>query len=115
MSISENDRLDLRRAFEELFGSQHLAAIAMEAIPPLDYDQFATKTDLRGFSSEMRGEMAELRGDMSQLRGEMAQLRGDMSVEFENVRSEAANNLRLMLAGQFATAAVIMGWVNAFN
>jgi hypothetical protein len=113
MTISENDRLDLRRAFEELFGDQRLAAIAMEAIPPLNYEQFVTKDDLRATGSELRGDMALLRGEMAEARGEVSQLRGDMSVEFGRVRSEAANNVRVMLAGQIGTAALIIGWVSA--
>ena len=77
MSISENDRLDLRQALEQVL-DERLAAIAMEAMPPLEYDQFATKADLEhleirlssridGLESSMRAEMAELRGEMSQL------------------------------------------------
>jgi len=50
---------------------------------------------------------------MAALRGEMAALRGEMHGEFGKVRSEAANNLRLMLASQFATAALIIGWISA--
>ena len=99
MIISENDRLDLRRAFEDLFGDKRLAAITMEAIPPLNYYQFATKDDLRAATSELRGEVAELRGAIH--------------TELARVRTEGANNLRLMLASQFGTAALIMGWVSA--
>lgn len=113
MTISENDRLDLRRAFEEFFGDQRLAAITMEAIPPLNYDQFATKDDLRAATSELRGEISELRGDLAQFGGDMAQFKGEIHIELAKVRTEGANNLRLMLASQFGTAALIMGWVSA--
>jgi len=49
----------------------------------------------------------------SELKGDMAQLRGEMHGEFGKVRSEAANNLRMMIGTQFATAALIIGWVSA--
>ena len=127
MTVSENDRLDLRRAFEQALGDQRLAAIAMEAMPPLDYDQLATSGDLRILSAELRGEMAELRGDMAELRGDMAELRGDMAElrgdmmgfkgdvagEFAKVRTEAVTNLRLLLAGQLATTMMLGAWVVA--
>ncbi|MGF1598633.1 MAG: hypothetical protein ACFCVK_17180 [Acidimicrobiales bacterium] len=113
MTVSENDRLDLRRAFEQALGDQRLAAIAMEAMPPLDYDQLATSGDLRILSAELRGEMAELRGDMAELRGDMMGFKGDVAGEFAKVRTEAVTNLRLLLAGQLATTMMLGAWVVA--
>ncbi|MEM9561566.1 MAG: hypothetical protein AAGA93_03045 [Actinomycetota bacterium] len=92
MEITENDRLDLRQALAESLGSEHLANVAMEAMPPLDYDQLATKTDLDILGRELRAEMAELRGE----------LRGDL-----------ASNLRLMLAAQVTTMMMLGAWVTA--
>ena len=68
-------------------------------MPPIDYRQLATKQDVAALRSE--------------LKGDMAQLRGEMHGEFGKVRSEAANNLRMMIGTQFATAALIIGWVSA--
>ena len=146
MTSTEKDRLDLRQEFERLFTNKRLAEIAMEAMPPIDYAQLATKRDLDAVNAELQGEMAglrgELRGEMAGLRAELsaeiselrgnfakleakvdggfatvdgsvAELRGGMSGEFGMVRSEAANNLRLMIASQFTTAALIIGWVSA--
>ena len=92
MTASENDRLDLRQEFERIFNNPRIAEIAMEALPPIDYTQLATKEDLRVTAIELRGEMHG---------------------EFGKIRAEAANNLRLMLASQFATAALIIGWISA--
>jgi hypothetical protein len=55
----------------------------MESMPPVEWAELATKSDLALLGRELRGEMAELRGEMGELRGEM---RGDMS----GVRGEMA-------------------------
>lgn len=65
MSTNERDRLDLRQALEEVFADERIAQIAMDAMPPIDYSQLATKQDLALLSAELRGEMAEFRGEMS--------------------------------------------------
>ena len=110
MPVSENDRLDLRQAFVRSLGSERLAEIAMEAMPPIDWDRFATKADVDVSSRELRSEMAELRaelrGEMAQLRGEMAELRGEMKIGL-------ASNLRLMLVGQLTTTMMLGAWITA--
>ena len=45
MTIDEKTRLDLRQKFEEVLGAR-LAEAAMEAMPPLEYDTFATGADV---------------------------------------------------------------------
>ncbi len=113
MSINEKDRLDLRQEFERLFNNKRIAEIAMQAMPPIDYSQLATKEDLAALDARLTGDMSQLRGEFAQLRGEFAQLRGEMHGEFGKIRSEAATNLRLTIGSQFATAALIIGWVSA--
>ena len=100
MTIDEKTRLDLRQEFEKLFGAR-LADAAMEAMPPLDYDQLATKTDLANLGIELRGEI-------SGLRGEMADLRGDL-------RGEMASMLRTMVLTQLTTAIAVGGFVAGFT
>lgn len=68
MTIDENTRLDLRQWFEANMG-ERLARAAMEAMPPIDYDQLATKADVDILGRELRSEMGELR---SELRMEIA-------------------------------------------
>ncbi len=122
--ISEKDRLDLRQALAEVFGSEHLADVAMEAMPPLDYDQLATKADVNILGRELRAEMAELRaellgetaglrGETAELRGDMGRLRGEMGELRGEIKAEMASNLRLMLAGQVTTMMLLGAWVTA--
>lgn len=92
MTISENDRLDLRQEFERIFKNPRLAEIAMEAMPPLDYAQLATKQDLGALRSELKGDIAELRGEMHQLN---------------------ATTIRAMFAGQIVTIGVLGTWITA--
>ncbi len=113
MAISEQDRLDLRQALSRTLGTDRLANIAMEAMPPVDYQQLATKQDLSRLASELRGEMAELRGEMAELRGEMAELRGDVRGEIGQLRSEMATNLRIMIAAQVLIAGLLASWITA--
>lgn len=120
MKISEKDRLDLRQELERIFSNKRFAEIAMEAMPPIDYDQLATKSDLRTLSQELRGEMAELRGNMAELRGDMAELRGDMAGlrgDMAGLRGEMkadlANTTRLLVASQLVTMVMLGGWVTA--
>ena len=64
------------------------ADLLLEALPPMDTSQIATKTDVDNVRIELRGEMSELRGEFAELRGEFAELRGEMATEFASVRSE---------------------------
>ena len=121
MSIDENTRLDLRQAFEELIGPD-LAHAAMEAMPPLDYDQFATKTDVDNLGASLRVEIAagrtdlksdiaEVRADMTGLRGDMAELRGELKANIAALDLRMASNLRITVFTQFATMATFAGFV----
>jgi len=123
--ISEKDRLDLRQALADVFGSEHLADVAMEAMPPLDYDQLATKADLDTLSRELRAEMtalsAELRAEMTalsaELRGEMtalsAELRGEASGLRGELKTDLASNLRVMFMTQVTTMMMLGAWITA--
>ncbi len=91
MPISENDRLDLRQALASILG-ERLAEVAMEAMPPIDYDQLATKADLDIQARELRAEMAGLRAE---------------------IKADLASNLRLMVAAQVTTMMMLGAWVTA--
>ncbi len=95
MSVTENDRLSLRKGFAEVFNSERLAEIAMEAMPPVDYDSLATKRDLDAFKAELRG---ELKLDLSVLARSIGRLEGSMG------RLEGALDKRL---GQFQQVMVL--------
>lgn len=53
MTIDENTRLDLRQWFERNMG-ERLARAVMEAMPPVDDDQLATKADVELLGRELR-------------------------------------------------------------
>ncbi len=89
MTIDEKTRLDLRQEFEKLFGTR-LADATMEAMPPLDYEQLATKTDVANLGIQLRGEIADLRGDL---------------------KMEMANTLRVMVLAQISTVFATVGLV----
>lgn len=110
MKVTETQRLTLRDRLTEALGAES-AMVLMEALPPVDYDTLATKTDLEAVRvtlearidasrSEVRSEMADLRGDlrseMADLRSEMAELRGDL-------RSDIANNLKVTVAANIGS------------
>ena len=136
MAVDENTRLDLRRAFEELLGPA-LANVAMEAMPPLDYDQLASKSDVDHVRIEVRGELAQLRGELAQLRGELksdiaelrtevkgdiaelrtevkgdiAELRIEMKTEIASLHLQMAKNLRTTVITQVGSMAAFAGFV----
>ena len=96
MTIDEKTRLDLRQKLEDILGPR-LADAAMEAMPPLDYDKFATKTDVENLGIVLRGELAELRGDMAKLEG--------------NIRTDMVHQFRTLIFTQLATAMALAGFV----
>ena len=129
MTIDENTRLDLRQAFEELIGPD-LAHAAMEAMPPLDYNRFATKTDvdnlglsLRAEISELRtelkGDIAELRtelkGDIAELKGDMGELRTGFGALESSMELRLAKNLRATMLTQVATMAAFAGLITGLG
>ena len=122
MTIDEKTRLDLRQKFEEVLGPR-LAEAAMEAMPPLEYDTFATGTDVDNVGISLRGDMAtlgsDLRGEMTtlgaDLRGEMADLRSELRTDMAelrgDLRSDMARQFRLLVLTQVATMLAVAGFV----
>ncbi len=82
MSTDEKNRLELRDKLQELLGTR-VADIAMEAMPPLDYKELATKTDVANLGIELRGEIARLDGTIagldSKIDGLGTSLRGEIT------------------------------------
>ncbi len=115
MPVGERERLALYEQLNETIGPNH-AGTLMEYLPPMRWDELATKDDViltaRELRSEMaelrtelRGEMAELRtelrGEMAELRtelrGEMAELRGEMQAGFAAIEVRFAQQTRTMM------------------
>ena len=99
MTTNEKDRLDLRQELERLFSNPRFADIAMEAMPPIDYAQLATKRDLDTLEAKIDGGLAQVRGEIAELSG--------------SLRSEMSSNLRLMFAMQLTTTMMLGAWVAA--
>ena len=76
MTINEKDRLDLRQELERLFSNPRLATIAMEAMPPIDYSQLATKSDLAALETRLVGTFAGIDGQFTAIDGRFDALEG---------------------------------------
>ena len=118
MAIDENTRLDLRQAFEELIGPD-LAHAAMEAMPPLDYYQFATKTDLDNLGISLRAEISDLRtelkGDIAELKADVGELRTEFGGLESSMELRLAKNLRATMLTQVATMAAFAGLITGLG
>ena len=93
MSTNDKARLELHRRLEAVLGAEE-ASTLMSHIPPVTWDQVATKDDLRALEASLRSEISvsasglraemadlrtELRTDMAELRTGLATLRADIS------------------------------------
>lgn len=110
MSASDRDRLNLYQKLDEFLGTEE-ANTLMEHLPPVPWNEVATKSDvaasefalrsdIEAMGKELRTEMAamgqELRAEMkaanSELRADMSmmrtELRAEMAVGFADIRTE---------------------------
>ena len=58
------------RTIEPLLGADQ-ADFLMDALPPMDWGEIATKSDVADLRVEMRTEMREMRAEMREMRAEM--------------------------------------------
>ena len=73
-----------------------MADAMMEAMPPVDYEQLATKSDLADVRTELKADIADLRGEFGDLRGEFGGLRGEFAElrgEFAEFRAEVSSDI----------------------
>ena len=84
MPAGEEERLALLSRLTEAIGADAARTI-MESLPPMQWNQLATKDDLKGLEERLviksEGEFAIVRGDVAELRGEIKELRGSISLE----------------------------------
>jgi hypothetical protein len=84
MTVNDRSRLDLHRRLEAVLGTEE-AATLMAHLPPVTWQDVATKDDVRVLGVELRAEMADLR---SELREEIGGLRLEMREEVGGLRLE---------------------------
>ncbi len=92
MSIGEEDRLALLAKLTEALGERE-ARVLMQSVPPVDYHQLATKTDVAA--------------EAAMLRAEMRQFRTEVDAEFVRTRAELTYQMtmhaRTTILTQFAS------------
>ena len=84
MSTNDKARLELHRRLESVLGAEE-AMTLMSHLPPVTWDQVATKDDLRALEASLRSEISV---SGSGLRAEMANLRTEVRTELAEVRTE---------------------------
>jgi len=99
MTLDETTRFRITNKFVGVLGEEDAAKL-MDAIPPIDWDRFATKDDIAAATiltkAEMELEFANFRTEVSvqfadartAVAGQFAQVREEMRSEFVDVRNE---------------------------
>jgi hypothetical protein len=99
MTLDETTRFRITNKFVGVLGDEDAAKL-MDAIPPIDWDRFATKDDIAAATiltkAEMELEFANFRTEVAvqfadartAVAGQFAQVREEMRSEFADVRNE---------------------------
>ena len=102
MTLDETTRFRITNKFVGILGDEDAAKL-MDAIPPIDWDRFATKDDIAAATiltkAEMELEFANFRTEVavqfadvrSEMRTEFADVRSEMRTEFADVRTDINN------------------------
>jgi hypothetical protein len=102
MTLDETTRFRITNKFVGILGDEDAAKL-MDAIPPIDWDRFATKDDIAAAivltKAEMELEFANFRSEVAvqfaEVRTEVAVQFAEMKTEFANVRAEFAHSMRV--------------------
>jgi hypothetical protein len=102
MTLDETTRFRITNKFVGVLGDEDAAKL-MDAIPPIDWDRFATKDDIATATiltkAEMELEFANLRSEVAvqfaEVRTEFADVRSEMRTGFADLRAEFAHSMRI--------------------
>ncbi|MDE0066584.1 MAG: hypothetical protein OXN44_06900, partial [Acidimicrobiaceae bacterium] len=78
--MSEQKRFELREELIEFIG-QDKAETLMEALPPVSWDQLATKDDLNTLETVIGAEFTKVAAEFTAVRGELAEQVGELHKE----------------------------------
>ena len=91
MTLDETTRFRITNKFVGILGDEDAAKL-MDAIPPIDWDRFATKDDIAAAivltKAEMELEFANFRTEVAV---QFADVRTEMRTQFANVRTDMNN------------------------
>ena len=126
MTLDETTRFRITNKFVSILGEEDAAKL-MDAIPPIDWDRFATKEDIAAatiltkaemdlefanFRTEVAVQFAEVRSEM---RTEFADIRTEMRTGFANLRAEFAHSMRVntfTIIGSLAALMTVFSFLN---
>jgi hypothetical protein len=102
MTLDETTRFRITNKFVGILGDEDSAKL-MDAVPPIDWDRFATKDDISAATiltkAEMQLEFANFRSEVAarfaEVRTEFADVRSEMRTGFANLRAEFAHSMRV--------------------
>jgi hypothetical protein len=102
MTLDETTRFRITNKFVGILGDEDAAKL-MDAIPPIDWDRFATKDDITAATiltkAEMELQFANFRTEtalqFAEVRIEFADVRTEMRTGFANLRAEFAHSMRV--------------------
>ena len=115
MTLDETTRFRITNKFVGILGDEDAAKL-MDAIPPIDWDRFATKEDIAAATiltkAEMELEFANFRTEVAvqfaEVRTEFADVRTEMRTGFANLRAEFAHSMRINTLTIIGSLAALM-------
>ena len=102
MTLDETTRFRITNKFVGILGDEDAAKL-MDAIPPIDWNRFATKDDITAATiltkAEMELQFANFRTEVAlqfaEVRIEFADVRTEMRTGFANLRAEFAHSMKV--------------------
>ena len=102
MTLDETTRFRITNKFVGILGDEDAAKL-MDAIPPIDWNRFATKDDITAATiltkTQMELQFANFRTEaalqFAEVRIEFADVRTEMRTGFANIRAEAAHSMKV--------------------